>query len=136
MRNLILPGPTNSTGRCPGRHSPSFFHYGERMPRLCPVTTSKWKTSEVTGPALVFSSLLNVMQWAGSPPVSHFLQAALARGQVLTLHTLLHAAAVSCYPTRSIFKVSLQFNELRISKDRQKSVCLFKKKNSIKNGSR
>lgn len=36
-------GPTNSAGRCLGRHSPSFFHYG--MQRLCQVTTSEWKVS-------------------------------------------------------------------------------------------
>lgn len=116
--------PRRSPGQCPWRPSPSFSSNG--VPRLCQATESKWKTSEATGTGLVLSSRLSVMQRAGSPPVSHILQATLAGGQV---HTLLHAAAVSCHPNMFyIPKASLQFNVLRISKDRQKSVCLLKKK--------
>lgn len=92
-----------SIGWCPWRHSPSlelaclsFLHY--RIPRLCQVTKSKWKTSQVIGTAFVFFSLLTVTQWAASPPLSHILQncSDFWPGFPTPYTTLLHMTATSC----------------------------------------
>lgn len=92
-----------SIGWCPWRHGLSlelaclsFLHC--RIPRLCQVTKSKWKTSQVIGTVPVFSSLLNVMQWAASLPSSHILQSCngLRPGFPVSYTTLLHMTVANC----------------------------------------
>lgn len=117
--------PTPSTARCPWRHSPSLFHYG--MPRPCQVTKSKQKPSGVTGTVLACSSppQPDVMQWAGSPPWAPFfkLRWLVARCSLPTHSCIWQQLAA--IPHILYTQVSLQFNVLRISKDRHKSVCLL-----------
>lgn len=70
-----------------------------RDTKTLPSNEIKMENKSSDRDSTVFSSLLNVMQWAVSPPLSHFLQSCsgLWPGFPTPYTTLLHMTATSCF---------------------------------------